>query len=640
VKRFAGWLFSRMAIAFEEVPLRPRVILVTGVQVALVLLANQIAFSLRFEGQIPPDYWKLAWQGLPLVGLVYGIGFWGFGIQRGLWRYVGFHDLKLILSAGFVSTVVLFGLLHGLLGWTAYPRSVIILTGLLSIVFLGGIRFAVRIFREWVTTAGSMATRVLIVGAGNAGEMLVRDLNMNPGHNYKPAVLVDDNPAKQRRTIHGVPVAGAVHDIPSLVQRYAVGEIVIAIPSANPKLMQRVLAASATCHVPIKTLPNVKQLLDSPVSMRQVRPMRLDDLLQREPIQTDLPELHPLLEGKRVLVTGAGGSIGSELCRQIARYRPVLLVLFEWHENSLYALDLELRETFPQVRTLAVVGDTTSADRVTEVFRACAPHLIFHAAAHKHVPLMEQNSGEAVWNNIFGTRIVGEAALAAGVERFVLISTDKAINPANVMGATKRIAEYLVQDMNRRGPTLFSVVRFGNVLGSNGSVVPLFAEQIRKGGPVTVTHPEIKRYFMTIPESVQLILQASVGGQGGDVFVLDMGEQIRVVDLARNMIILSGLVPEIDIKITFIGLRPGEKLYEELFEHGERVEPTSHDKIKRAVSQMPFSPGELDRHLEELTVLLQHCESDRVIRKLRELVPTYTLTVSDLLRSGSRPQTP
>jgi FlaA1/EpsC-like NDP-sugar epimerase len=403
----------------------------------------------------------------------------------------------------------------------------------------------------------------------------------------------------------------------------------VAIPSATPQLMQRILAASEACHLPIKTLPNVKQLLDGSVSMRRVRPLSLEDLLQREPIQTDLQELHPLLEGKSVLVTGAGGSIGSELCRQIARYRPAMLVLFERHENSLYALDLELRETFPQVRTLAVIGDVTNAKQVAGVFRTCAPHLIFHAAAHKHVPMMERNRGEAIRNNVVGTRIVGEAALAAGVEHFVLISTDKAVNPTSVMGATKRIAEFFAQDLNRRNKTRFTVVRFGNVLGSNGSVVPLFTEQIRRGGPVTVTHPDIKRYFMTIPEAVQLVLQASVLGRGGDVFVLDMGEQIRVVDLARNMIILSGHVPDQDIKITYTGLRPGEKLYEELFDGGERVEPTAHAKIKRAVSRATLEGESLARHVQELETLLDGSDQEKLTRKLQEMVPNYNRSMPD-----------
>lgn len=619
----ADWLYRKAARAVEEIPPLLRLIAVMLAQVGLVLSANVLAFVLRFEAQISDEYWRWAYKGMPFVAVAYGLGFWAFGIQRGLWRYVGFHDLKLILGAGLASTAVLYVVLHGLLGWIAYPRSVIVLTGLLSVVFLGGIRVAVRILREWATVAGAGTTRVLIVGAGNAGEMLARDLKMNPSHQYEPVVFVDDHPAKQWRTIHGIPVEGMIEDIPALVERHAVQEIIVAIPSASPVLMQRVLAASATCHVPIKTLPNIKQILDSPVSMRQVRPMRLEDLLQREPIQTDVQELHPLLEGKRVLVTGAGGSIGSELCRQIARYRPAQLTLFERYENSLYALELELRESFPQLDIRAIVGDATDADGVKGAFSALAPQLIFHAAAHKHVPLMEQNGREAVRNNVFGTRVVARAASEAGVERFILVSTDKAVNPANVMGATKRVAEYLVLAMNGRGPTRFTVVRFGNVLGSNGSVVPLFAEQIRRGGPVTVTHPAITRFFMTIPEAVQLLLQASVRGQGGDLFVLEMGEQVRIVDLARNMIVLSGLVPDRDIKIAFTGLRPGEKLYEELFEEGECVEPTSHVKIKRAVSQMPFGADELSRHLAELEASLADRDPGAVVRKLQAMVPTY-----------------
>jgi len=615
--------FATLSSRYGQRIIQHRLLLVVGVQLVLIIAANLLAFVFRFEGDISPFYRDLAYATLPIVVAVYLSGLWAFGLFSGLWRYVGLHDLGRILWVSIACTAVSYGVVRGVLGWVEYPRSIIILTGVLAGGFLAGIRLAVRWFREWLQIVGPTSRRVAVVGAGNAGELLVRDLQANPAYNYKPVAFVDDDSVKRNVKIHGIPVLGTIGDIRRVVQFVEAQEIIVAIPSATPKLMQRILAASEGCHVPIKTLPNLKQLLDSHVSMRQVRPMSLDDLLQREPIQTDLQELHPLLEGKRVLVTGAGGSIGSELCRQIARYRPASLVLFERHENSLYALDLELREMFPQLKTMAVIGDTTSLDRVVEVVNTCSPQLIFHAAAHKHVPLMEQNPGEAVRNNIFGTRIVGEASLAAGVERFVLISTDKAINPTNVMGATKRIAECLVQRMNQQGPTLFTVVRFGNVLGSNGSVVPLFAEQIRKGGPVTVTHPEIKRYFMTIPESVQLILQASVRGKGGDVFVLDMGEQIRVADLARNMIVLSGLVPDQDIKITYTGLRAGEKLYEELFEHGERVEPTSHDKIKRAVSQMPFAQGELDRHLEELERLLPRIDSEGMVQKLQAMLSTY-----------------
>jgi FlaA1/EpsC-like NDP-sugar epimerase len=629
MKRFAVWLFQRAATAFEEVSLRPRLVLVAGVQIGLVLVANLIAFILRFEGEVPFPYRQRMLQGLPIVALVYGISLWGFGIHRGLWRYVGLHDLARILWASIASTIALYGIIRWGLGWFDYPRSVIILTGFLSGGFLAGVRLAVRALREWLQIVGPTAQRVLIVGAGNAGELLVRDLQSNPSYNYKPVAFVDDNPVKQKAKIHGIPVLGVIAALQKAVARSQAQEIIVAIPSATPKLMQRILAASEPCGLPIKTLPNVKQLLDGTVSVRNVRPLSLEDLLQREPIRTDLQELHPLLEGKRVLVTGAGGSIGSELCRQIARYKPALLVLFERHENSLYALDLELRELFPQAAIQAVVGDATAPDRVAEVFGQFRPQLIFHAAAHKHVPLMEQNPGEAVRNNVFGTRIVGEAALSVGVEQFVLISTDKAVNPASVMGATKRIAELLVQELDRRGRTRFTIVRFGNVLGSAGSVVPLFAEQIRKGGPVTVTHPEIKRYFMTIPESVQLILQASVMGQGGDVFVLDMGEQIRVADLARNMILLSGHIPDQDIKIVYAGLRPGEKMYEELFDQDERVEPTSHDKIKRAVSQAATGPCESDRNLRELEALTQGGAQEAITQKLKEMVTTYqTVTIN------------
>src|SRR3989442_2393149 len=384
-------------------------VLVVGTQLVLIVAANLAAFLLRFEGAVPPGYRDLAFQGLPVVLLIYTAGLWGFGLFRGLWRYAGIHDLARIVGASIASTIVFYGLVLGVLGWTAYPRSVIILTGMLAAGFLAGIRLAVRWMREWLQIIGPTARRALIVGAGNAGELLLRDLQANPSYNYKPVAFVDDDPVKLKAKIHGVPVVGTIDDIKKAVERAEAQEIIVAIPSATPKLMQRILAASESCRLPIKTLPDVKQLLDGTVSVRNVRPMSLEDLLQREPIRTDLQELHPLLEGKRVLVTGAGGSLRSELCRPIAGYKAALPILLQRHENSLYALDLELRELFPQAAIQAVVGDTTAPDRVTEVFSEFRPQLIFHAAAHKHVPLMEQNPGEAVHNNVFATRIVGEA---------------------------------------------------------------------------------------------------------------------------------------------------------------------------------------------------------------------------------------
>ncbi len=622
MKRIAAQLVHAIAQRYGSLLLDYRSLVVIGTQLTLIVAANLTAFELRFDADVPPQYRLMMWRHLPVVLLVFGSGLWVFGIQRGLWRYVGLHDLGRILWASFTGATVLYGVTHLLLGSTGYPRSVIILTGVLSGLYLAGIRLAVRWFREWLQIIGPTARRVLIVGAGNAGEQLVRDMLLDPDYNSRPVAFVDDDPVKRKMKIHGISVLGTTADIKTVADRVGAHEIIVAIPSAPTQVKQKILAGSEGCTAPIKILPSVKRLLGDPVSLQQVRPMSLEDLLQREPIQTDRQELHPLIEGKTVLVTGAGGSIGSELCRQIAQYRPESLILFEQYENSLHALLLELRAAFPGVGVLPVVGDVTMSDRVSEVFRQTGPDLVFHAAAHKHVPLMELNPKEAVRNNILGTRVVAEAALKNGVDRFVLISTDKAVNPSSVMGVTKRIAEHVVQGFSHKGMTKFTVVRFGNVLGSNGSVVPLFAEQIRKGGPVTVTDPGIKRFFMTIPEAVQLVLQASVMGQGGEVFVLDMGEQIRIADLARNMIVLSGLVPEKDIAITYTGLRLGEKLYEELFEAGEEVASTSHPKINRAIGT-PLPAGEVDRWMEELSNKLSGNDDDELLQDLKRLVPSF-----------------
>jgi FlaA1/EpsC-like NDP-sugar epimerase len=617
-------LFHRLVARYGQVVLQYRSVLVLCTQLGLIAAANVTAFALRFEGNIPSEHARLLLFGLPIVLGVYGAGLVVFGIQRGLWRYVGIHDLGRILWASVISSAVFYGVVHALLGWAAYPRSVIILTGILSGLFLAGIRLVVLWFREWIHVVSPTARRVLVIGAGNAGELLVRDMLSDVRSHYRPVGLVDDDPIKRNMKIHGVPVVGTIADISSLARGLVAHEIIVAIPSASTSLKQRILAASEGCKVPIKTLPSVKQLLANPEALRRVRPMSLEDLLQREPIQMDRQELHSLLEGKRVLVTGAGGSIGSELCRQIAQYYPATLILFERYENGLFALDLELRAKYPKVTIIPAIGDVTVPERVAEVLQQTDPEIIFHAAAHKHVPLMELNPKEAVRNNVLGTKIVAEASLSSGVDRFVLISTDKAVNPTSVMGATKRVAEDLMQSLSHRGRTKFTVVRFGNVLGSNSSVVPLFADQIRKGGPITVTHPEVKRFFMTIPEAVQLVLQASLLGQGGEVFVLDMGEQVKVVDLARHMIVLSGLVPDQDIHIVYSGLRPGEKLFEELFEETEQVESTAHAKVRRAVNASAVQLDRFDRAITHLEIAVNHGDDDELIRRLNEAVPTFT----------------
>jgi len=627
MKQSAAKLYHSIARRYGNVVLLYRSFLIIGAQLVLILLANLTAFALRFDADLPPEYQQIMWDHVPAVLLIFGSGLWMFGIQRGLWRYVGIYDLGKILLASLTGAAAFYGVMHLIGGITQYPRSVIVLTGLLNGLYLSGIRLAVRGFREWIRIADPTARRVLIVGAGNAGELLVRDMLSDANYNSRPVGFVDDDPIKRKMTIHGIPVVGTIADIRHAADRLEVHEIIVAIPSASTSVKHKILAASEGCTVPIKTLPNLKQLLGDPVSLQQVRPMSLDDLLQREPIQTDCQDLHPLITGKTLLVTGAGGSIGSELCRQIAQYKPKVLVLFERYENGLHALLLELRAAFPEAQILPRIGDVTVPDRVSEVFRQTGPDIVFHAAAHKHVPLMELNPKEAIRNNILGTRVVAEAAMKSGVDRFVLISTDKAVNPSSIMGVTKRIAEHFLQEFNHTGLTKFTVVRFGNVLGSNGSVVPLFTEQIRKGGPVTVTHPEIKRFFMTIPEAVQLVLQASVMGRGGEVFVLDMGEQIRVADLARNMIVLAGLVPGKDIDIIFTGLRPGEKLYEELFEERELVEPTAHPKIHRAAGA-PVPVGELSEWLESLQANLPKYEEEELLRDLKRLVPSFHPTLS------------
>ncbi len=466
-------------------------------------------------------------------------------------------------------------------------------------------------------THGQRHKRVLIVGAGDAGFMLVREFEQQPHLGVHVVGLVDDDVTKINRTMGGVPVLGRHAEIPDIVKRHAVERIIIAMPSAGADVLRETMAICRDTDAELKTLPPVGELVAGRVRAQDVRDVRIEDLLRREPVATDLSAISGYLHGKRVLVTGAGGSIGSELCRQVCTFEPAQLVLLDHSENAVFEIDAELRERFPRVSLAPVIGDVRSRTKMEQVCAVYRPQVVFHAAAHKHVPLMEVNPDEAIANNVLGTRNVAEAAARCGAERFVMVSTDKAVNPGNVMGATKRLAELVVQGMQAAqggqgsaaagpsetpGGTRFVSVRFGNVLGSRGSVIPLFQRQIDQGGPVTVTHPDMTRYFMTIPEAVQLILQAAAMGRGGEVFVLDMGEPVRIADLAHDLIRLSGLVPGKDIDIVYTGVRPGEKLFEELVNDGETVRKTSHEKI------MALDGGRIDvasvqetvRRLEEL----------------------------------------
>jgi FlaA1/EpsC-like NDP-sugar epimerase len=482
-------------------------------------------------------------------------------------------------------------------------------------------RFVYRFWKEraFVERVG---LRALIVGAGSAGEMLVRDLQSNIDSGYIPVVFADDEPSKIRREIRGIRVAGRVEQLPELIEQWDIEIILLATPSASDVQMRRIVEICEGCRVPFQTLPSVKELLSGSVNKSSLREVSIIDILGRAPVKLDWPVIKTSLQDKTILVTGGGGSIGSELCKQLAKVQPKQLIIFDQCEFNLYKIDAELSRLYPQLNRLALLGDVADALAVENVFQQHHPEIIFHAAAYKHVPLLESQVREAVHNNLIGTKIVAEAAIGSGAERFVLISTDKAVNPTNVMGATKRAAEILCQNLDQTSTTRFTTVRFGNVLDSAGSVVPLFREQIKAGGPVTVTHPDITRYFMTIPEACQLIMQAEAVGRGGEVFVLDMGEPVKIAYLAEQMIRLSGKVPGQDIAIEFVGLRPGEKLYEELFHEQEPLLETGFEKLRLAKARIYDN----DVWSQNILALDEACRTQQpqtILSILRRLVPEF-----------------
>jgi FlaA1/EpsC-like NDP-sugar epimerase len=511
-------------------------------------------------------------------------------------------------------------------GVIQYPRSVILIDGLVLICMLGGARLGRRIFREMrqVKRAGH-SRRVLIFGAGDAGEMIVRDMKNNAAYDYEPVGFLDDDQAKVGRRIHGVAVLGTRKDLPWILNTQGIDEILIAIPSAEPRVIREIVQTLVPFKMHITTLPNLRDLLERSVGVRQIRRLRFDDLLVRAPVGLDTTPLRYLIEGRRVLITGAGGSIGGELSRQVSALRPESLVLLDRYENGLYAVanDVAAEGVEGAENVHPVIGDITDENRLDVIFSEYRPHIVFHAAAHKHVPLMEGNPCEAVKNNVRGTRMVAQAAERWGADRFILISTDKAVNPVNVMGATKRAAELVVQAMTPVSDTSFFTVRFGNVLGSNGSVVLRFLEQIEAGGPVTVTHPEIERYFMSIREAVQLVLHAAAVGQTGDAYILDMGEQLKLLDVARDLIRLSGYVPEREIPITFIGLRPGDKLSEELVCPDEESSPWSVEKIIRVSSTSRRSWKDVMLTVQSLEKAALEGNTEGIYSGLVELIPEF-----------------
>lgn len=588
----------------------------------MVVLAWLGAYWLRFNLGLPPQkYVDAALGALPVVLVIQAVVFSRLGLYRGVWRFASLPDLIRISKAVLLGVLLIAVSLHLYTRLLWVPRSVLPLYVLLLGLFLSGPRL---VFRMWKDQGVMMkeGQRALVVGAGRAAELLVRDLMRERAAQFYPVVLVDDDPGKKGSEIHGVRVRGGCEKIPELVESFDIEIVLIALPSASDREMRRIVGIVEGVGVPFLTLPSVQNMLSDQM-FGNLREVSIEDLLGRTPIMLERSAVRETVTGSRILVTGGGGSIGSELCRQIARYAPVELTIFEQCEFNLYRIEQALRKEWPDLCLNAILGDVTDPSAVRHTVNAAKPDVIFHAAAYKHVPLLQGQVRQAVRNNVLGTRMMAEAALEFGVKEFVLISTDKAVRPTNVMGATKRAAEKLVQALNNLGSTRFITVRFGNVLDSAGSVVPLFREQIRLGGPVTVTHPEVTRYFMTIPEACQLILQAAAVGKGGEIFVLDMGEPILIRYLAEQMIRLSGKRVGQDVSIEFVGLRPGEKLTEELFLEDEKPMPTPHTKLllARSVNQ---DVNEIRAQISGFAEAVAEFDEKKLLNSLRELVPEFT----------------
>lgn len=557
------------------------------------------------------------------------------GLYRQLWRYAGVRETLSFIGAATLSSLIIAVIILGFMIpqkiVQTFPRSALVIDWLLTMILTGGGRFSLRVLEQTrvhrigtpLKKPSAIQKRILIVGAGEAGNMLLNEIQANPGLGLRPVGFVDDDPTKHGMRIRNVPVLGPRSQLLNFIQRSSAEEVVIAMPTAPGRVIRETVEICRQAGIPCRTIPGLYELINGAVTVRQIREIQIEDLLRREPVRIDLAEVGYLLKGARVLVTGGGGSIGSELCRQLAVFQPELLILLGHGENSIFQISLEMSHLFPSLKIVPVIADIRDRDRVWDVFRKFRPTVVFHAAAHKHVPLMEQNPVEAITNNIFGTRNVVEASVSNGLERFVLISTDKAVNPVSIMGASKRVAELLIQEMAQRYSAALVAVRFGNVLGSRGSVVHIFQKQIAAGGPVTVTHPEARRFFMSIPEAAQLVLQAAAMGRGGEIFVLDMGSPIRILDLAQDLIRLHGLEPGRDIEIVFTGLRPGEKLSEELFFAWEKPEQTRHPKVLVVNSDRPIDSERFRSALSELENLTRERDVQSIVAKLKEIVPEF-----------------
>jgi FlaA1/EpsC-like NDP-sugar epimerase len=592
---------------------------------AVVAAAWWLAFQLRFDQGVPPNFQRLFDRTIVLVVAIKLGVFLLSGFYNRWWRYVSTRDMwgaaRGVLIASLLAYLAVY--VAAPVGHVRLPRSIAVLDLLLTLAGVAGMRLAVRSVMERPGPKSLVARgkEVLVVGAGDAGNLVLRELLRSPARGYSPIGLIDDDPRKRNTRLHGIRVLGTTRELPAVLRDTRPDEVLIAIPSASGETRRRIVDACRAERVPVKTLPGLYELIAGDVDLaRQIRPVQVEDVLGREPVEVDFESVAAYLRGKTVLVTGAGGSIGAELCRQIARVGPARLVLVESSEGALFDIERELVSERGFSAAVPVLGDAKDREKLRQVFERYAPAVVFHAAAYKHVPLLEANPLESVRNNVLTTKVVAEVAAEFGAERFVLVSTDKAANPKNVMGHSKALCEWLVEAVGHRDDvtTRFCAVRFGNVLGSSGSVIPIFRRQIERGGPVTVTHPEMTRYFMTIPEAVSLIVQAGAIGGRGRVYVLDMGEPVKILDLARNMIRLSGKEPDVDVPIEIVGARPGEKLHEELWGEGEQVAATRHAKILRSTREA-IDAEWLDAELAELERLVADGDTLEVVAKLNAM---------------------
>jgi FlaA1/EpsC-like NDP-sugar epimerase len=590
-------------------------------QIVLLVLAYVSSYLLRFDGLIPQKYYNTMLWTLPHFLLVQGLVFYWLGLYRGLWRYVGFTDLRNIIRAALISMVTLIILEFFLAPYVGnIPISIYILNTTLLITLIGGSRLIVRHFRENYLPAGE-SRRVMLIGPVDQAEALIREMSSHPG-NYLPVVLVSPSSRFRGFRLYDVPIVGGLHQIARAVKRYRAQEIIFAWPDAPPDQINEIIEECKRWQMRYRIVPSLGDVLDGRFRLSDVRDIELEDLLPRPPIYIEKDGVKDFIKDQVILVTGGGGSIGSELCRQVARFQPRTLMIIERAENSLYEVELDLKRRFPDLDLQALIASINDGPGLNELLQQYRPNLIFHAAAYKHVPLCERCPIEAAYNNVLGTRNLVKAAIAAETSRFVMISTDKAVNPTSVMGVSKRVAERYVQSCTNGLKTQFITTRFGNVLGSAGSVIPILKEQLARGGPLTVTHHEIERFFMTIPESVQLVLQAAYMGQGADIFVLNMGCAVKIIDLAEKLIVLAGKTPGKDIEIMLTGLRPGEKLYEELFNSDEEPRPTEHPLISRAIGPSAAKDA-WEAHVNDIETLVSNRDAQGLIAKFKAVVPNY-----------------